>query len=405
MGLQALQGVKVADFGWYATGPLACKYLADYGAEVVRIESSVYVDGLRTSPPFKDRKPGINRSAFFALFNGNKLGVTLDLRNPVGIEVAKKIVHWSDIVVDNHTPGVMDRLGLGYGQLAKVKPDVIMLCASGQGQTGPYATHPSLGTQLQALAGFVSPTGWPDRDPCAPYGAYTDEIIPVFNVITLLAALEHQRRTGKGAYIDICQMETSIQFMAHQLLDFEVNGRVATRVGNRSPGAAPHGAFRCRGEDSWCAMSVSSDKQWVRFCQAIGSPGWTNEPRFATLQSRKENEDELNRLVESWSTNLTPDRVMMILQAAGVPAGVVHSCQDLSDDPQLRYRQHWWEMEHPEIGRHSYESTACRLSRTPAQPRMPAPCIGEHNHTFYTGMLGMSDEEFIELQAKGIFDQ
>ena len=399
-----LEGLKVADFGHYGVGPWICRHLANHGAEVVRVESTTNIDGLRTSPPYKGSKIGVNRAAYFTEFNTDKYGITLNLRHSLGIKVAKRIMKWADVVVENHSPGVMTRLGLGYEDLKEINPEIIMLSASAQGQSGPYSSHPSLGTQLSALAGFVFLTGWPDRDPVPPFGAYTDAIIPQFGVVAILAALEYKRRTGEGLYIDISQFETSIQFLAPLMLDFIVNHRIAQRNGNCWPSAAPHGVYRCKGEDRWCAISVLNEEEWQCFCSAMGNPEWAGSPLFATLAKRKQNEEELDRLVENWTIQFTAEQVMCMMQAVGVPAGVVQTCEDLSQDPQLKYRQHFTTLVHPEIGEQNYDKAAFKLSATPTKIRRPAPCLGEHNEHFYTKVLGIPDDEFIQLLSEGAFE-
>lgn len=285
-----LAGVKVADFTWVATGPLMTRTLADYGAEVVKIEGRSSPDSMRVSGPFKDGVPGLEREGWFLIYNTNKMSVGLNLTNPKGTEVAKRFVAWADIVAENFAGGVMEKMGLGYEELKKVKPDIIMISASMQGQTGPHARHRALGGQLAALSGFCHITGWPEGEPL-PIGVYTDYIVPHFSVPVLLAALLHRRRTGKGQYIDLSQYEAGLQFMAPVLLDYAVNHREANRMGNRSDHATLHGAYRCQGEDSWCAISVFTEEEWRSFCQVIGNPEWSNRPEFGTLLARKQHED------------------------------------------------------------------------------------------------------------------
>jgi benzylsuccinate CoA-transferase BbsF subunit len=254
---------------------------------------------------------------------------------------------------------------------------------------------------LASLAGFTHLLGWPGKEVSSPYGAYTDFTIPLLGAVTLIAALEYRRRTGKGHYIDLGQYEASLHFLTPLLLDYTVNGRVAHRMGNRSPYAAPHGAYPCRGHDRWCAIAVLSDGEWGSFCHAIGDPQWAKDRHFATVLARKQNEDELDTLVGEWTCRLTAHEVMTTMQAAGVPAGVVQTEEEVCEDPQLNYRHHFWRLKHPVIGEHLYEEEAFRLSRTPAELKMPGPCLGEHNEYVCRKILGMSDEEFLELLSAG----
>ena len=398
------EGIKVADFSWVIVGPVTTRYLADYGATVVRIESSTRPDLTRTMRPFKDEVPGFNRGTFFPRFNCNKYSLSLDLNNPLGLQVAKRIVAWADIVVENFTPEVMERWGLNYEELVKIKPDIIMLSSSGQGQTGPRARHPSYGMQLSGLAGFTELCGWPEEPPLMPFGAYTDPVSYPFCAAALIAALDYRRRTGKGQYFDLSQYEASIFFLLPLVLDFTVNRRSATRQGNRCPDAAPHGVYPCRGTDRWCAIEVYSDEEWHGFCEAVGGLDWTKDPKFATLMSRKRNEAELDKLVGEWTANFAAEQVMERLQAFGVGSGVVQNCEDVFEDPQLHYREHFWMLNHPEIGQHSYDTFPFRLSKSSAEPRMPGPCLGEHNEYVCTELIGMSDEEFARLMSEGVFE-
>lgn len=404
MSIQALQDVKVVDFCWYAAGPLTTKYLADHGAQVIRIESITHIDGYRMTPPFKDCKPGVNRSTTGTSLNNNKLGMTINLYNPKGLDLAKRVISWADIVVENYAPGIMSKLGLDYEVLRQVKPEIIMLSLSNQGQTGPHSSHPAFGMQLTALAGFAELTGWPDRTPIVVHGGYTDTIAPRFAVTTLIAALDYRKRTGKGQHLDLSQYETAIQFLAPLILDYNVNDHIESRVGNHFSYAVPHSAYPCRGEDMWCVIAVFTDDEWRSLCMAVDHPEWIEDPRFSTLLSRKENEDELDALIAQWTSNLSPYEVMNKLQEAGVAAGVVESCGDLFSDAQLKYRRHFQPLEHAEIGIHNYQSPSFRMSKTPAELRMAAPCLGQHNEYVCTEILGMSDAEFVTLLAEGIFE-
>lgn len=403
MGRQIFEGIKVVDFGWIGVGPVAAQYLAEHGATVVRIESNTNIDQLRLLPPFKDLQPGINTSAFYTRYNNSKYGITLNLSHPKGVEVAKRLVKWADVVVEGMTPGTMKKWGLDYEELKKIKPDIIMLSTCQQGQYGPHHTFGGYGALTRSLAGFDALTGWPDRDPAQTYGAYTDFLNYRFVGIAVMAALDCRRRTGKGQYIDNSQFEGALQYLGPVIADYAVNGRILSRMGNRVPNAAPHGTYPCRGEDRWCAIAVFTDADWEAFCQVMGNPDWTKDSRFATFLARKQNEDELDRLVGEWTRGYTAEQLMAVLQASGVAAGIVEKSEDLHNDPQLKHREHFVMLEHPVIGYHAYEIGRYKLSKTPAQIR-PAPCIGEHNEYVYKELLGMSDDEIADLMAEGVFE-
>ena len=400
------EGVKIADFTWLGVGPIATKFMADMGATVIHIESYTRPDITRVSAPYKDWQPGINRSAFFAVYNDSKYGITLNLRMPQAQEVARRIIrNWADVVADAHLPGIMEKFGLEYETLRKEKPDLIHVATSLQGKTGPYSTMPGHGMVGVSLGGFTQITGWPDREPTVPFGALTDFLTFPHMVTALIAALIHRRKTGEGQYIELSQLECSVQFLAPPIMDYMINGRTLERMGNRSTYAAPHGVYRCKGEgERWCAIAASSEEEWRSFCNVIGNPEWTKDPRFATFMGRKGNEDELDAFVEGWTANHLPEEVMRRMQAAGVPAGVVESGEDLVADPQLNHRGTHVILKHPEIGPHIYEAPPYRFSKTPHELTMPAPCLGQHNEYVLKEILGMSDDEVAELLISGALE-
>jgi len=356
------------------------------------------------SPPFKDNVSGLNRGSYFANYGANKYSLSLNLKHPKGLAVAKRLVTWADVVCENFTPGTMADLGLSYDNLKKMKPGIIMISTCNLGQTGPLAQQPGFGTQLVSFAGLTQLSGWPDRLPAQPYGAYTDLIAPRFAIAGLVAALDYRRRTGRGQHLDVSQLETAIHFLAPVMLDYAVNGQEWTRSGNRCPQAAPHGVYPCRGEDRWCAIAVFSDQQWQVLCRIIGYTELEHDPRFDTLANRKQNEDELDRLIGLWTREHQAEEVMHLLQRAGVACGVVETGQDIHEDPQLQHRHHLQVLNHPEIGLHSYDTQSFQLSETPARLGRPGPCLGEHNEYVCKNFLGMSDDEFVTLLNEGVFE-
>ncbi len=399
MGEKVLEGIRVVDFGWVATIPLTGMYLASFGAEVIKVESSVRLDNHRMGVG-KDGIKGLNRCGHFNQLNAGKVGLTLNLSHPKGKEILMKLIAKSDIVMDNFSAGTMEKMGLGYEVLKKIKPDIIMLSSCMQGHTGPYANSPGNGVMLSALAGLDYITGWPDRKP--PYlSFYTDATGPHFHRLILVAALDYRRRTGKGMYIDMSQCECALQLMAPLFLDYAVNGRIAERMGNRSDSAAPHNAYRCLGEDRWCAIAVSTDEEWQSFCEVIGNPSWTKTARFSTLLARKKNEDELDKLVEKWTIDYTPEEVMNLMQAAGVAAGVVENAQDLVEhDHQFKYQNFFPPVEHPEIELRGI-SPAVTLSKTPYEVKR-GPLWGEANEYVVKDLLGIPDKEYQALVTEGV---
>ncbi|MFC1867475.1 CaiB/BaiF CoA transferase family protein [Thermodesulfobacteriota bacterium] len=401
MASSALNDIKVLDFSSWVVGPLVTKTMADYGATVILVETMKRPSNQRASLPFKDGKPGINRGGSFAYINPNKLSCSIDLRHPRGKELAERLVGWADAVVENFTPGVMERLGLGYPELVKINPDIIMLRLSAQGQSGPLSRNKALGLQLNGLAGFTHFTGFPDREPLSFMFAYSDYIVPFLGTAALCSALDYRKKTGKGQMLDMSQYESSLQFMAPYLLECSANGQESGRTGNSDPYASPHGYYACRGEDSWCSIAVFDDAEWVRFCEALGNPVWTQRDDFATILGRKQHETELDGFVGEWTTGRTAEEAVEVMQKAGIAGGVVKKASEIYDDPQLNERGFFWKMKHSEMDEFTHMGQPSVLSGTPARPKSPAPCLGEHTEFVCTEILKMTDDEFVDLLLSG----
>ena len=399
----ALGQLKVLEFGGYAAGPCISKYLANFGASVIHVESAQRPDGFRLQyPPYKDGIVGPNRSGCFAFFNDSKKGITLDLKKPEGLELAYSLVDWADIVIENMRPGVIARLGLGYEKLQERKPELIMLSTSNMGQTGPHATHPGFGSQLSSLSGFTNLIGEPDGPPYFLYGPYIDFVAVAYGGIALLAALDYRLRTGKGVYIDLSQYEAGLQFLSGALLDYSANGAVAGRDGNRDPQMAPHGCYPSR-DGQWCVISCWDDREWERLCRVADKSQWLSDARFLTVSLRKKHEGELNGLISEWTRNQDVRRLMCRLQSRRVHAAQVNTMRDLFSDPQIAFRDVWQKQSHPELGDHKYRMVSYDLSETPGSVRGPAPCLGADNEEVFIEWLGLTREKYEELSELGIF--
>ncbi|OGO42864.1 MAG: hypothetical protein A2Z05_02405 [Chloroflexi bacterium RBG_16_60_22] len=403
MPSRPFEGINILDFTWTATGPFTLNPLAFYGANIIKVESRARYDALRSLGPFKDGRAEPERSFYFSYAQtGKRYNITLNMDHPGAREIARRLVGWADIVADSYATGTMEKWGLDYESLKKIKPDIIMFRTCMHGHTGPLAGQHGQGFILTALSGVDAIIGWPDRAPAGAFGALTDFIAPQFNTICLIAALDYRRRTGKGQYIDQSQHEASLQLMTPLILDYTVNGRDFHASGNRLSGAAPHGIYRCLGDDRWCAIAVFTDGEWQGFCQVIGQPALAADPRFVTLADRKRNEDELDCIVEGWTARRSPHEVMTLMQASGVPAGVVADARDQAEDPQLAHYNFFEEREHPVTGKMPFYHGPCfRLSAAPYEIGR-ATLIGEHNEYVYTGLLGYSDEEWARLAAEGV---
>lgn len=401
MPASMLKGLKIADFTVAVAGPISTRYLAGEGATVIKVECHKHPDPVRLVPPYKDMIPGFDRSCQFAFYNFSKKSVCLDIGHPRGREAAIKLVRWADVVIENMAPGVMEKWGLDYEGCRKERPDIIYLSSSSLGRTGPLSAFAGYGFHHGPLVGVSQMTGWPDRVPCHDAIAYTDTVAPPFTVIALLGALLYRRRTGKGVFIDQSQTEAGAYFLGPVIMDYLVNGRTGIRAGNRDPDMAPHGVFPCRGEEKWVAIAVRNQKEWETFCRTIGKEEWLTDERFAAFSARKRNENELENLIADWTVHRSREKVVNLLQSAGISAGRVATSEDLFNDPQLRHRGHFNQLEHKEVGTYTYELPASRYSKMPHPKQDPAPLLGEHTDYVLGELLGYTDEEITDLLLEG----
>ncbi len=399
----ALRGIRVVDFTWIHAGPSATRVLSDQGAEVIKIESNMALAVVGGPASLTRRGLGSRHN-----WNAGKLSISLNMKTPQGVDIARRLVAASDVVAENFSGRVMPGWGMDYESLREIKPDIIMLSMSGLGRTGPWKEYVSYGQTLQTWCGFTYLTGFPDTDPSGPASAYSDATAGMAGAQALLLALIHRARTGQGQWIDLSQLEALSSVMGPVYLDLSANGRDGNvgRTGNRLPhgGGAPHGAYRCKGEDRWVAITVFTDGQWAAFRGAAGDPDWTREDRFTTTAGRERHADDLDRLVESWTSGLRPEEVMERLQAAGVPAGVVQSGADLDSDPQLRERGFFRRVPDARGELQVIETAPYKLSRTPGGASRAAPEFGEHQDYVLRDILGMTDDELAEAAIAGALD-
>ena len=402
--MQALDDVKILDFMWVLAGPSATRVLADYGATVVRVESTRRMDTARTLAPFHDGRAGAERSALFHNTNANKLMLTLDPTRPEGRSVVLDLVRWADVVAESFKPGVMRSWGLDYTALRAVKPDVVMLSTCLMGQTGPWASFAGYGNLAAAISGFSNLGGWPDRPPAGPFSAYTDYVSPRFVAVAILAALEHRRRTGEGQHIDLSQTEASLHFLGPALLDQAVNGRLPERVGNRDADCVPHGVYPAAGNDCWVAIAVDGDAAFAALCEAMARPELAADPRFTAVTGRRESEQLLDGEVTAWTCTRDAGEIERCLQAHGVAASAVQGSAALLADPQLAHRGHFLTVPHPDLGSTTIEGSRFQLSRTP--PRVPsaAPTYGCDTARVLTELLGYDDARITELVVSGALE-
>lgn len=396
-----LAGVKVLDFMWALAGPGCTRMLADYGATVVRVESSSRLDVCRTIRPFIDGDESPEKSAVFHSTNAGKRMLTLDLTKPEGLAVARDLVRWADVVTESFSPRAMKSFGLDYASLCEINPDIIMLSTCLMGQSGPLAQFAGYGNLAAAIAGFYEITGWPDRAPAGPFGAYTDYIAPRYNAVAVLAALDHRARTGQGQHIDLAQAEAALHFLAPAILDYTVNGRVAGRRGNRDRNFAPHGAWPVDGDDAFIAIACETDAQWHALQRTIPTLADFDLPNAA---ARLAAQDELDAAIGAYTRARDGEALEATLQAAGVPAARVLNSPELLEDPQLAHRGHFVRLPHQEGGTTTIEGSRIHLSRTPARMDTSAPTFSRDMMVILTELLGYDDEKLGELLVAGVLE-
>ncbi|HEU5267804.1 MAG TPA: CoA transferase [Jatrophihabitans sp.] len=400
-----LAGLKIADFSWVVAGPVVGRALADFGATVVRVESSRRVETARLMQPFHAGVAGPENSALYGTCNAGKLGVSLDLATEEGRAVARDIARWADVVVESFSPGQVHKWGLDYETLRADNPSVIMVSTSLMGQSGPAAKLAGYGNIGASMSGYQALVGWPDRPPIGPFGPYTDYVGPRFSLVALLAALDHRRRTGEGCYLDVAQSEIGVFFLSPQLADYFDRGTVAMRRGNADEQSAPHGVYPCRpedGSDRFVAVAVCDDEQWHALAGLLGRSDVAADPRYATAAGRLERAAELDELVAAWTSARDVEKAEALLQEAGVPAHVCASSADWSCDPQLAHRGHLVSLPHPRFGTTTVEGPRYLLSETPGRVTRPAPEFGRDNEYVLRTLLGYDQVRYDALAAAGV---
>jgi crotonobetainyl-CoA:carnitine CoA-transferase CaiB-like acyl-CoA transferase len=398
-----LADVKMLDFAWVMAGPAGTRMLADYGAQVVRIESPQRIDTARTLQPYQDNSFGADSSGLFNNCNAGKLGIAIDLGNPRSREVVLDLVRWADVVTESFSPKAMRKWGLDYDSLRKVRPDIIMLSTCLFGQTGPLRQIAGFGNMAAAISGFSNLAGWPDRTATGVFGAYTDYIAPRYTAIAILAALEHRRRTGEGQYIDQAQAESAIHFLTPAVLEYSVNDREPQRAGNADRDMAPHGVYPAVGDDQWVAIICRNDSEWRSLCDVMGAAELAEDARFATMQARIANHADLDAIIGSWTATRSATEIEESLQARGVPAYQVQNSSQAWRDPQFKHRGHFVEIEHQTLGRTTVEGPRTHLSRTPGKVLRAAPSLGRDNQYVMEKLLGYDQDRISDLVVAGVF--
>ena len=408
-----LEGVRVLDMTEVWAGPMGAMQLADLGAEVIKVESfprapmTRVVGAVPGRRGFAGGQPHATRpwdsSPGHNMVSRNKYGLTLNLRTPRGLELFKELVRVSDVLVESLSSGTAQKMGVDYPTLRAVRRDIIVASMPGWGEEGPYKGYVTLGSGLDAYTGHYALRGYTDTDPTQTQPVFhTDATGALTVALAILTALHYRNRTGKGQWIDLSQAEAFIPHLAKPVMDYSMNKRLSDPIGNRDHAMAPHGCYRCRGEDAWVVIAVATDAEWRSLCEATGHPEWAADERFAGAVGRHQNQDELDPLLQEWTMQHEKGEVMRTLQAAGVAAGAVLGDVDLYEDPHLQAREFFLSIKHAVVGERLYPGFLWRFDKTPGEVRLPPNCLGEHNEQLYGQLLGLKPEEIESLEAEGV---
>ena len=405
-----LAGVRVVDLTWIIAGPTATRFLADFGASVYKIEHEQAVDPIRLGRPLVGERPTLDNSGFFNYMNRNKRSVLLNARHPRGMELLRRLIAVSDVVIENFSAGTLASWGLDYAGLRALREDIVYCSISGFGHTGRDREHTTWGPTAQALSGLTFTSGLPGKPPAGWGYSFMDHTAGYSAAIAILAALWHRARTGEGQHLDLSQVEAGTVLNGPAILDRTVNGRGWRRAGmppgNRAwePAVAPHNTYPCAGEDRWIAIAVMCEAEWEALARVMGEPAWARGERFATNAARLANEDALDAGIAAWTAPRDDYALMAELQAAGVRAAVCQKPGDrVEHDPQLAARGWWRTLPHAEMGDTPHDGVAPRLSETPGELRASAPLIGADTRAVLAETLGLSEAELDEHEAAGVF--
>ncbi len=399
-----LEGIRVVDFSMGWAGPICTRTLADLGADVIKIEAIQYPDWWRGV----DRRPTYvleqmyEKSVRYCIMNRNKRGITLDLTQSKGLELAKRLLADADLVVDNYSVEVLPKLGLGYDVLNKINPKLVMMSMSAFGAGSIHRDCRAYGSTLEQGSGLPSVVGDPGGPPVMSHTAFGDAVGGLNGCAAVLTALIHAKLTGQGQFIDLAQIECMMPFAAPWIVAQSIDGKVPTKYGNRHPDFVPHGCFRCAGDDNWIIVAASDDAMWPKLARLLGREDWAVDDKLKTAAGRRAIEAEIEVAITAWTSARDPDAAMAALQAAGVASGVARLPIDLLEDPQLHARGFIQQVDRAFIGRHPQPSMPFREGLEPFAIRSAPPTLGEHNREILGEMLGLSDAEIDALARDGI---
>jgi crotonobetainyl-CoA:carnitine CoA-transferase CaiB-like acyl-CoA transferase len=388
-----LKGLRILDFTWVLAGPYATRILADFGAEVIKVQSKKTAGSVES-----------NLAGYFSHWNRNKRSITLDMSYPEAKEIVLRLTKVSDVVIENFSSRVMSNWGLDYNRLKEVKPGLIMVSMSAMGQTGPWKDFVAFGPALQAVSGLTCLSSFSEASPLGLGYSYADPVAGLHAAFAILAALEFRDRTGKGQHIDLSQYEAMCTLVGPALLNASANHKDSSPRGNHSESvpAAPYGCYQCSGADRWCVIGVFNEMEWETLCNILGRPDWTKEERFSDLPRRKENKEDLDMFLEQWTLQRSPEEVVNLLQQGGIAAGAVQNAEDLANDPHLIARDFFIPLEHPVLGRIVADASPIKFKKNSRDKWKAAPLLGEDNRYVYTELLGFTEGELSSFIEKGI---
>ncbi len=393
-----LDGYRVLDFGWVLAGALPGMILADMGAEVLKVETRQRMDYMRLGRPIVGDEPDPEQHPLFHNVNRGKLSIALNTTKPEALDLIKNLVTHCDVVVENFSPGVMHRLGLGYDVFSAIKPEIVMASISSNGQTGPLRDLRAYAPSIGALSGLDSTLGYEGERPLGLKHAYADIAGALHSVFAIVSALHQKERTGQGQYIDVSMLRATVATMGAGLMEYEMTGRVMGTKGNFDPVMAPYGNYACQGDDAWVSIAVRTEEEWQGLKLAIGNPSWCEEERFASRYSRLQNRQDLDSNLATWTRERAAGEITELLQANGVAAIPVMGAEDRLFNPHFQERGLYSDIEHPSLGAEPIYNIMWNLNKTPPSILRHAPLLGEHNQQIFGGLLGMEKEEIARLE-------
>ena len=397
-----LAGYRVLDFGWVLAGAIPGMVLADMGAEVIKVETRQRLDYMRMGRPIVGDQPDPEQNPMFHNVNRGKLSVTLNIGEPEAVALAKRLAARCDVVIENFSPGVMERLGLGYAALCSVKPDIIMASISSTGQDGPLRDLRAYAPSIGSLSGLDSAMGYEGGGPLGLKHAFGDICGALHAVFAIVSALYHRQQTGQGQYIDVSMLRATVVTQGVGLMEQALTGRSIQPRGNYDPTMAPYGNYPCAGENAWVSIAVGSENEWQGLVDAMGNPAWAQDSRFRSQYRRQRHRRELDALLGQWTANQNADALTDLLQQRGVAAAPVLSAAERLFHPHFMERGLYSDIDHPALGAEPVFNLMWGLSKTPSAVRRHAPLLGEHNRQVLCDTLGLSENELAELAERQV---